>query len=366
MYKTDNRTVVTLDAGGTNFVFGAIRGNDFIIEPITLPAYADNLDKCIGSLTEGFARVIDSLDDKPVAISFAFPGPADYPNGIIHGYLPNFPSFREGVALGPLLEKRFGLPVFINNDGDLFACGEAICGFLPEINSYLERAGSVKRYKNLIGFTLGTGFGFGLVINGKVNLGDNSCIEIFCLRHKLNPEIYVEEGVSIMGIKRSYAELTGNNEELTPRDIYDIALGNKAGDAAAARRSFEIFGEVAGDAIAITAALTDAMAVIGGGITGARELYMPSLLSEMRSTICNVAGEETARLPLTVFDLDDESQWESFARGEQRALKIYGSNEEVIFDPLARIGVATSRIGATKAISLGAYAFALDKIDGKI
>ena len=31
----------------------------------------------------------------------------------------NFPSFREGVALGPLLEHRYGVPVFINNDGDL-------------------------------------------------------------------------------------------------------------------------------------------------------------------------------------------------------------------------------------------------------
>ena len=68
-----------------------------------------------------------------VAISFAFPGPADYPNGIIGGYLPNFPSFREGVALGPFLQEKFGVPVFINNDGDLFAYGEALGGTLPEV-----------------------------------------------------------------------------------------------------------------------------------------------------------------------------------------------------------------------------------------
>ena len=61
-----------------------------------------------------------------LAISFAFPGPADYPNGIIGGWLPNFPSFRDGVALGPFLQEKFGVPVFINNGGDLFAYAFAL------------------------------------------------------------------------------------------------------------------------------------------------------------------------------------------------------------------------------------------------
>ncbi len=65
-----------------------------------------------------------------MAISFAFPGPADYIHGII-GDLPNFPAFRGGIALGPYLEERFGMPVFINNDGNLFAYGEAIAEHSP-------------------------------------------------------------------------------------------------------------------------------------------------------------------------------------------------------------------------------------------
>ena len=35
MYRNDSRVVITLDAGGTNFVFSAMRGYDFIIDPIT-------------------------------------------------------------------------------------------------------------------------------------------------------------------------------------------------------------------------------------------------------------------------------------------------------------------------------------------
>ena len=40
MYSNDPRTVITLDAGGTNFVFGAIRANQFVTEPVTLPSNA--------------------------------------------------------------------------------------------------------------------------------------------------------------------------------------------------------------------------------------------------------------------------------------------------------------------------------------
>ena len=167
MYRYDNRVVITLDAGGTNLVFGAMQANKFIVDPITLPSNADNLDKCLATMVEGFQAVIDKLEEKPVAISFAFPGPADYPNGIIGGYLPNFPSFREGVALGPFLEYKFGIPVFINNDGDLFSYGEALGGALPEVNARLEALGSPKRYKNLVGYTFGTGLGIGIVVNNR-------------------------------------------------------------------------------------------------------------------------------------------------------------------------------------------------------
>jgi glucokinase len=69
-------------------------------------------------LKEGFYRIRENLPEPPVAISFAFSGPADYPEEII-GDLPNFPSFWGDAALGLYLEELFGLPVFITNDGTL-------------------------------------------------------------------------------------------------------------------------------------------------------------------------------------------------------------------------------------------------------
>ena len=110
MYENDQRTVLTLDAGGTNFVFSAIRGGEEVVEPVRMDAVTDDVQRCLEVLVEGFDRVQSLLDTPAVAISFAFPGPADYENGII-GDLPNFPCFKDGVAMGPYLEDVFGLPV---------------------------------------------------------------------------------------------------------------------------------------------------------------------------------------------------------------------------------------------------------------
>jgi glucokinase len=77
MYEHDERIVMTLDAGGTNFVFSAIQGCREIVEPICLPAASDDLERCLSVLVEGFLEVEKRLPKLPVAISFAFPGPAD-------------------------------------------------------------------------------------------------------------------------------------------------------------------------------------------------------------------------------------------------------------------------------------------------
>ncbi len=364
MYKFDKRIVITLDAGGTNFVFGAMQSNDFIVEPITMPSNAHDLDLCLETMVKGFEEIISKLDQKPVAISFAFPGPADYPNGIIGGYLPNFPSFRNGVALGPFLQDKFGIPVYINNDGDLYAFGEAIGGILPEINQKLAEMGSTKKYTNLLGYTFGTGFGMGMVIDNRLNRGNNSAAETFCLRHKKHPEVYVEEGVAIRAIKRVYAEKSGDiNHTFEPKDICEIAEGTRPGNQEAAIKAFEEFGEVAGDAIATAVTLTDSLVVIGGGLTGAKKYFMPALLKQLRGVLHSIKGEEIPRMPEKVFDLDNEEEFVQFAHGAARPIKVYGSDRTVIYDPMKSTGVAITKLGASKAISIGAYSFALAMLD---
>jgi glucokinase len=362
--STDSRIVLTLDAGGTNFVFSAMRANRPIVPNLSLPSNADNLQKSLDTLVTGFRSVMESVPEKPVAISFAFPAPADYFNGIIVGPR-NMPAYRN-VALGPFLEDQFSLPVCINNDGDLFAYGEAAAGFLPYVNGLLEKAGSPKRFRNLFGVTLGTGLGGGIVRDGNLFTGDNSVAgEIWLLPHKYSHETNAEEGASIRAVRRVYAEKAGLpfDQSPEPRVIYEIANGKAAGDPAAAREAFRLMGEIAGNAIAIASTMIDGLVVIGGGISAAHSLSLPAIVDEMNSNFLAPDGERFRRLIPRAFNLEDPSQLEEFLNGETKELTVPGSNRLVRFDGLQRIGVGISRLGTSEAAAIGAYAFALNMLD---
>ncbi|MBM4103739.1 MAG: ROK family protein [Planctomycetes bacterium] len=363
-YSDDQRTVATLDAGGTNFMFSAIRGNQEIVEPIRYDAHAENLELCLKTLKRGFREVISRLGVLPAAISFAFPGPADYPRGII-GDLPNFPSFRGGVALGPMLKAEFGIPVFINNDGSLFAYGEALAGVLPDLNDLLKQKGVKKQYKHLLGVTLGTGFGGGVVINNELLIGDNSCGgDIWCFRNKKYKDCIVEESVSKRAVCRVYAELSGDRTEMTPEDIFYISEGKKSGDQHAAVKSFQEMGEMAGDAIAHAITLVDGIVVIGGGLAGAYKYIIPAIVKELNSQLGLMDGTRFSRLQAKAYDLTDREQLDAFSSSAKLAdIAIPGTGETLSYEPERKTGVAVSRLGTSTSIALGAYAFALRSLD---
>jgi glucokinase len=362
--STDSRIVMTLDAGGTNFRFSAIRGNRPVTRPVTMPSNGDNLDLCLANIVEGFTRIEAACSHAPAAISFAFPGPADYPNGII-GDLVNLPGFRGGVALGPMLEKRFGIPVFINNDGDLFVYGEAIAGFLPYVNGLLKKAGSPKRYHNLFGVTLGTGFGGGIVRDGQLFLGDNSmAAEVWLLRNRLQPQMNAEEGASIRAVRRAYAEIAGLpcDQAPEPKVIYDIARGRQPGHKPAALEAFRRLGQVVGEALAEALTLLDSLAVIGGGISGSSSLFLPALVDELNGAYTAPDGSPLRRLYQVAFNLEDPEQRRQFLKGQTREIIVPGTKRKLKYDPLARIAVGLSRLGTSEAVAIGAYAFAIREL----
>lgn len=366
-YNRDSRIVMTLDAGGTSFRFSAMRGNKPVTETVTLPSDGDNLDKCLANIISGFTQVKKQCPKAPVAISFAFPGPADYSAGII-GDLPNLPAFRGGVALGPMLEQKFRVPVTINNDGELFAYGEAISGFLPYVNSLLEKAGSPKRYKNLFGVTFGTGFGAGIVCNGELFAGDNSnASQIWLTRNKLNPQTNVEEGVSIRAVRRAYAGRAGISMEQAPdpQAIGQIATGQAPGNQPAAVEAYRRLGEVAGESMANALAILDTLTVIGGGLSKSWPLFMPALIDELNGTYFAPGGIKFRRLPCVAFNLEDPAQLKTFLAGETRAITVPGTKRKIEYDPLQRIGVGVSRLGTSESIAIGAYAFALKNLDAQ-
>ncbi len=364
-YLHDDRIVMTLDAGGTNFVFNAVQGETEIMEPVRLSAKGESLEAVLDRITEGFTTVKSKLTSDPVAISFAFPGPADYENGII-GDLQNLPFFRNGIALGPMLEDKFGIPVYINNDGDLFAYGEAISGLLPMINKKLEEAGNPKRYRNLLGVTFGTGFGGGIVFRGELFLGDNSAQgEINRVRNRIYKQFDVEESVSIRGIKREFAAYTGVNAGSCPepKDIFEIGMGLKPGNREAAQKAFETFAIAAADALGNAITLVDGLIVIGGGLSGAWPLFLSKIVEELNGRYETVSGHQLERLEISAFNLEDPDSLASFLAPSATEITVPFSSRKVIYDPGKKTGVGISQLGTSHAVSIGAYAYALKRLE---
>jgi glucokinase len=295
------------------------------------------------------------------AVSFAFPGPADYPRGII-GDLPNLPAFRGGVALGPFLEEKLSLPVYINNDANLYALGEYLFGFLPRINTAIREYGGDKVFRNLVGLTLGSGFGCGIVINGSMLIGDNSNGgELWLMRNKVFPELCTDASVGNEKIRRLYAGYAKTDPEKVPdsKGIHDIALGKAPGLQDAAKRAFESMGEVIGDAIANLSVLVDGLVVIGGGLSAAHRLFMPAVMRELNGNILHLDGKTFPRIGIKACYLQDEPSIRDFSKGDLKSLRVPLSDAMIEHDRSPRIGIGISTLGTSRAIALGAYALAI-------
>ncbi len=347
--------VATLDAGGTNFYFSAFKDGKSIFSQNVPSPSGQGKGACVDALIDGFENIKKNCGDI-AAISFAFPGPADYRNGVIRGDLPNFPSLRAGAPLGAILKNHFNVPVFINNDASLFAYGEYFSDRCVALRARLEKCGAENQ--NLIAYTLGTGFGFGFVSNGKLHNGNNYATETFCLPSKTDPSVMIEEYISARFFGKNYARLTGTKEFYTPFEVEQIAKGQLAGDPEAARQTYQTFGENLGYAMSISMTLIDAPVVIGGGIAKGRAMFMPAAMAEVRSRVSNMARDYSfARVPSEVFDLDEPAEAEAYFSKIENPQNFgeYSANNSVLC-------AFTSEAGATTSVCLGACMYAVETL----
>lgn len=250
--------IIGVDLGGTNIRAGLVLCNKVIkkVEVKTEPKKGKNI--VIKNLVKAISRVMT----KDVAgIGIGSPGPLDYRKGLIIR-TKNIPL--ERVNLKKILEKKFNVPVFVDNDANCFALGEAVYG-----------AG--KKFDAVVGLTIGTGVGGGIIIEKKIFHGRNdagelghttinfkgikcNCGNIGCL----------EEYVSARGIIRLAKGLNAK----TPLEVYNLALmGNKK-----AINVFEKMGFYLGVAVANFVNIFDPdVVIIGGGISNAWKFFSKSM-----------------------------------------------------------------------------------------
>ena len=136
-----------VDIGGTTMNVGLVENN--AIKKETSIAVDRNAE---AELTiQNLKHLIrENLTNNVTAIGIGVPAVVDPVEGIVYD-VQNIPSWKE-IHLKEILEKEFDLPVFINNDANCFALGEITYG-------------AAKKYNHVIGLSLGTGIGMGIIIN---------------------------------------------------------------------------------------------------------------------------------------------------------------------------------------------------------
>ena len=109
--------------------------------------------------------------------------------------------------------------------------------------------------------------------------------------------------------------------------------------------------------------LLDGLVVIGGGLSKGHRLFMPAVLNELNGRIATYDGDSFDRIVQRAYNLEDATQEKEFLKGEKKRISMPGSSETLAYDPLKRIGIGTTVLGTSKAVGIGAYAYALKKLD---
>jgi len=148
-------TVIGVDLGGTKVAAGRVCGGEVLqLVKRSVPAREDR-DTVLAVVMEAVAEVVAP---DVVAIGCGVPSVVDVAEGIVRE-VGNIPSWRA-VPLKAELEHRFGIPATIDNDANAFALGEMVFG-----------AG--RGHRHLVGITLGTGLGAGVVMDRRLLHGAN-------------------------------------------------------------------------------------------------------------------------------------------------------------------------------------------------
>ncbi|HTN68698.1 MAG TPA: ROK family protein [Dysgonamonadaceae bacterium] len=148
-----NSEVLGVDIGGTTINIGQVNNNSIIKES---KIDVDRNSKASVTIQNLKDLIRENLTANTRAIGIGVPAIVDPIQGIVYD-VQNIPSWKK-IHLKEILENEFLLPVYINNDANCFALGEITYG-------------KAKKHQNVIGLSLGTGIGMGIIINRELYNG---------------------------------------------------------------------------------------------------------------------------------------------------------------------------------------------------
>lgn len=225
------KVILAIDVGGTNVKSGLFVGKTLVEG--TLDKEPANSSGPLEEIKSGYIAIIrrgvENANDKGLkldAIHVDIPAPFDYEKGISH-MEHKYLSIKD-VPLRPWFDEAApGIPVRFMHDSAAFIQGAAV---------------DVPDCKRVAGVMIGTGFGYGMMIDGEP-LRKESGEPLYERYDAPYMETIAEEFVSLRGIERLYKEESGG-KELACRDIIDGALAGDEICIRAYRRMAKVIGDV--------------------------------------------------------------------------------------------------------------------------
>ncbi|MDR2338869.1 MAG: ROK family protein [Deltaproteobacteria bacterium] len=287
-------TFLALDIGGTNVKCGLVTRSGAILGTHSFPTQEasgpEPLIRLIAGRLKGLAGR-HAAGRRPKAIAMAAPGWLKAREGIVV-VAPNIPGWKD-VHISKLMGEALGIPAHLENDANLYALGEWL-------------GGAGKGHDNMVGVTLGTGVGGGLILEGRLWAGPSySAAEIGhiplggndrlcgCGRRGCLETIASATGVAQVARERLLAgEKTiyeGAPDRLTSELMVGLAGKGDPLSLAAFREAGEAIGLVLASIFNILGIDT---AVIGGGGAGAFEFLKPPIMGVLgRQVVASDLGD---------------------------------------------------------------------------
>ncbi|MFW5656132.1 MAG: ROK family protein [Bacteroidota bacterium] len=149
------KEILGIDLGGTNIRAAKVRGHRITGKQTVV---LDNKGGKDGIINQLFHMIDDMQPEYLSGIGIGVPSYVDIQSGVVYDAV-NLPGWVE-VPLKALLERQYHIPVNVNNDSNCFVLGE-------------KHYGKARDYQSVVGLTLGTGLGAGIIINGQLYTGKN-------------------------------------------------------------------------------------------------------------------------------------------------------------------------------------------------
>ena len=256
--------IVAIDIGGTTFNSGIFSEslNQIALSEKDKIRYYENKEDLINAILKQVNDLIlgNNIErDNIIGVGIGSPGPLDAKKGIILE-TPNLKIFQN-YKIANDFTKKLKLDTFIENDANLFSLGEWK-------TQYQEN-------KVTMGVTLGTGLGFGLVINGELFIGGHG----LAMEYGLSPFEWgmCEKNVSINFIRKRASELYG--EEISPVIIEDYCKNNDK----KATQIYNEYGYNLGIVLSHVINMIDPQVIsIGGGLSNAFPYFKESMFSVIK------------------------------------------------------------------------------------